>query len=132
MRVDDFESAREVTKPADIEAVLSKRYGEGANSFWLSYEPEKLPAINIMVKGDLAYVHYFPQGDHPGLASVAKVPVGRPDESTVFFLSSGGEEEWMPNTAVVPFSDALKAAQESAISAALPKCIQWNSLVEGE
>jgi hypothetical protein len=32
------------------------------------------------------------------------------------------------NEAGVPFSDALKAAQEFAISKSMPKCIQWNEL----
>jgi hypothetical protein len=36
------------------------------------------------------------------------------------------------NEAVVPFSEALRVAQEFAISSARPKCIPWDSLVEGE
>jgi len=36
------------------------------------------------------------------------------------------------NEAVVPFRDALKAAQEFAISATKPRSIRWESLVDGE
>jgi hypothetical protein len=56
MRIEDFDSECDVTKPADVEAALSKRHDGGINSFWLSHEAEEFPAINIMVKGELAYV----------------------------------------------------------------------------
>jgi hypothetical protein len=36
------------------------------------------------------------------------------------------------NEAVVSFWDALKAAQEFAISGTMPKSIRWDSLVYGE
>jgi hypothetical protein len=45
MVVEDFESAHEVTNPAEIEAVLSKRHGAGVNSFWLSHGAGQFPAI---------------------------------------------------------------------------------------
>ncbi len=51
---------------------------------------------------------------------------------TIFFPDTAIEPTWIMNEAVVPFSDALKAAQEFAISRAMPKCIRWNSLIEGE
>lgn len=72
MRIEDFESEHDVTRPGDMTAALSKRDGRGINSFWLSHGAEEFPAINIMVKGDLAYVHYFPKHRHPGYASVAE------------------------------------------------------------
>jgi hypothetical protein len=121
----------DVTAPADIEAALRKRHGAGINSFWLGYEAGGFPALNILVKGNLAHVHYFPNEDHPGFASVAKLPVPRPDELRVFFINPTEEIDIL-NGEVIPFSDALKAAQEFAVSATMPKCIRWNSLVEGE
>lgn len=128
MRIWDFESAHDATTPAQVEAVLSKRHGADVNSFWIGHEDGGFPAINIMVKGDLAYVHYFPKESHPGLASVAQFPERAGGGSSVFFLSSGGEEAWVPNYAVVAFSEALKVAQEFAVSKELPKCMRWNSL----
>jgi hypothetical protein len=35
---------------------------------------------------------------------------------------------WVANHQVIPFSDALKVAQEFAVSAKLPKCIEWFEL----
>jgi hypothetical protein len=86
MRIEDFDSDNDVTKPVDITAALSKRDGRRINSFWLSHGAEKYPTINIMVKGDLAYVHYFSKRRHPGYASVAKVLGPRPKGTSIFFL----------------------------------------------
>jgi hypothetical protein len=131
MMVEDFETTREITKPADLDAVLGKRYGVGINSFWLADEAGKFPVINITVNGDVAYVHYFPNEDHPGFGSVARSPGPRPNETSVFFISPD-ERIWVPNGEIVAFSEALKAAQEFSISRTLPKCLQWRSLKFGE
>jgi hypothetical protein len=85
MRVEDYDSRCEVADPADIDAVLSKRHGDGLNSFWLSHGAEDFPAINIPVRGELTYVHYFPKHRHPGFASAAKVPGPRSNETRIFF-----------------------------------------------
>jgi hypothetical protein len=127
MRIEDFDSERDVAKPADIGAALSRRHGVGINSFWLSHGAEEFPAINIMVKGDLAYVHYFPERGHAGFASLAKEPGPRPGETSIFFLDPT-EKAWVRNDALVSFPDALKAAQEFAISKTLPRCIRWFEL----
>ena len=127
MRIEDYDSDREATDPTDIDAALSKRHGDGLNSFWLSHGAEEFPVINILVKGDLAYVHYFPKDRHPGFASAAKVLGPRPDETSIFF-EYPTEKMWILNSALIPFSDALKAAQEFAASKTMPKCIQWSEL----
>jgi hypothetical protein len=127
MRIEDYDSECEATDPADIDAALSKRHGDGLNSFWLSHGAEEFPVINILVKGDLAYVHYFPKERHPGFASAAKIPGPRPDETSVFF-EYPTEQMWILNGALIPFSGALKAAREFALSATRPNCIQWSKL----
>jgi hypothetical protein len=128
MKVEDYHTAWNITKPADIEVALSKRHGAGRNAFWLSHGSNEFPAINIMVNGDLAYVHYFPEAHHPGFASVGTVPSLKSGRDTDFFLSNSNEPLGIMNEAVVCFSDALKAAQEFAIFPALPKSIQWSEL----
>jgi hypothetical protein len=127
MRIEDYDSVCDVTKLADIEAALSKRHDGGVNSFWLSHGAKKFPALGILVKGDLANVHYFPRDRDPGFASVAKVLGPRPEETSTFFVRPT-EKIWVRNGAVIPFSDALKVAQEFAISTTIPKCIQWFEL----
>jgi hypothetical protein len=131
MMIHDFETGVDVRAPAEIEAALSKRHGAGINSFWLGHVAGGFPAINIVVKGDLAHVHYFAKEDHPGFASVAELPAIRPYDTSVFFISPG-EKIWVLNDEIVPFSQALRAAHEFASSTAMPKCIRWRSLVLGE
>jgi len=128
----DLDSALDVTTRLEIETVLSKRDDAGMNSFWLSHGAEMFPAINIMVNGDLAYARYFPNEDHPGYASVGNLSHLSRGGITNFFHDPGGEPFDILNRAIVPFSDALKVAQEFAVSKELPKCIPWRSLVLGE
>lgn len=49
-------------------------------------------------------------------------------ETPCFFMNSSDEPVEIMNDAVVVLSDALKVAQEFAISATMPKCIQWFEL----
>src|SRR5215469_17125394 len=128
MKVTDFdiariESAIDVTTRLEIESALSKRDDAGMNSFWLSHGTEEFPAINIMVNGDLAYVHYFPDDDHPGYGSAGAVPNLSRGGKTNSFMHSSDQPNPIRNDAVVPFSKALKVAQEFAVSKSLPKCI---------
>jgi hypothetical protein len=126
----DLDSAHDVTTRLEIEAALSKRDDAGMNSFWLFHGTRKFPSINIMVNGDLAYVYYFPEERHPGYASVGNLPHLPRGGITNFFDGPGGGEPFdILNEAVVPFSEALKVAQEFAVSKAMPKCIPWNSLL---
>jgi hypothetical protein len=128
MRIEDYNAVWDVTIPADIEAALRKRHGAGRNAFWLSHGSKKSPAISIMVKGDLAYVHYFPKDRHPGFASLGMLPGLTSGGDTSFFPDDTDETFEILNYAVVRFADALKVAQEFAISPALPKSIQWSEL----
>lgn len=84
MIVYDFETGFDVANLPDLEAVLRRRHGDGINSFWIGETPGGFPALNIVVKGDLAHVHYFPGGDHPGFASVGWVPGFDPSKTTTF------------------------------------------------
>ena len=84
MRIQDYDSVCNVKSPADIEAALSKRHGDGVNAFWLSHGSKLHPVMSILVKGGVAYVLYIPNDDHPGFASVAKFSGARPHETSVF------------------------------------------------
>jgi len=132
MKIEDFDSIQDLTTPLEVETALSKRHDAGLNSFWLSHGDDRFPAINIMVNGDLAYVHYFPNDDHPGYASVGALPNLSRGGKTNFFMHSSDEPNAIRNDAVVPFSSALKTAQEFAVSKNMPKCIPWRSLALDE
>jgi hypothetical protein len=128
MRIEDYDAVVDVTRPADIEAALRKRHGAERNAFWLSHGNDKYPAINILVRGDLAYVHYLPKHRHPGFASIGTVPGLSPGRDTNFYPSDSNEMLGILNDGVVRFEDALKVAQEFAISPAPPNSIRWFEL----
>jgi Immunity protein Imm1 len=123
MRIQDYDSVCDVTAPADIERALSKRHG-GHNEFWLSHGTSLHPAMSILVNGDLGYIGYFPSEGHPGYASVGDLESG---DQIVFYVGPT-ENIWADSGAVIPFSDALKAAQEFSVATLLPKSIQWFEL----
>ena len=108
MRIQDNDSVSNATSPMDIETALRKRDGAGRNSFWLSHGAELFPVINIMVKGDVAYLDYFPSEGHPGFASVGKLPNLRRGGHTAFFPDHTNETLQIMNEAVVLFSDGIE------------------------
>src|ERR1700681_3617650 len=124
MRIQDNDSVSNVTSAVDIEAALSKRHRTGLNSFWLSHGDELFPVINLLVRGDLAYLEYFPSEGHPGFVSVGGSPNLSPGGCTTFFPDDTNETLQISNEAVIPFSDALKAALEFSVSTTMPRCIQ--------
>jgi hypothetical protein len=129
MKIEDFDATQDLSTPLEIQAALSKRSGAGLASFWLTHGGERFPMINIMINGDLAYVHYFPEDRHPGYASAGALPQLPPDGITHFFQHPTDEPFDIMNNAVVRASEALKVAQEFAVSKGMPKCIPWRSLI---
>ena len=128
MRIEDYDSACDVIRPADIESALRKRRDGGVNAFWLGRIAGGFPALNIL-NGDLAHAHYFPDADHPGFASVGG-SLGLVMKNTLCFSTATPKKNAeIMNDEIVLFSDALKAAQEFAVSNAMPKCLRWDSLV---
>ncbi len=118
----------DATNNSDVERILLKRYGQGVNAFWLHHEPQETPSLLILVNNKLANLNYFPNEDHPGYYSIARVPLAPADGTTVFFMNSPDEEEHVYNGAIVPFADALVAAKEFLVSPKLPPSIEWFEL----
>ena len=56
----DFKSTHVARELRDLETILSRRYGDGRNAFWLSHENQKYPTLSILVNGDMAAIHYIP------------------------------------------------------------------------
>jgi hypothetical protein len=111
-----------------VEKILLKRYTKGVNAFWLYHESRKKPLLLILVKNQLANLHYFPDEEHPGFASVGDMPSLPTDGFTMFFMRNLKEEEYISNDLIVPFSDALAAAKEFLASTELPRSIEWFEL----
>jgi len=128
LRVEDFDGLHEANSVNALEKILLKRYNEEANSFWLSHEDKRHPALTLLVKGNLAGLHYFPEESHPGFVPAGNIAGLKSGEMTVFCMDKGGEEIQVVNDAIVPFSSALVVAKEFFSSQALPKSIRWTEL----
>ena len=83
--------------------------------------------ISILVKRELAYLHYFPREGHPGFSSVGNLK-GMKSGETSFCFDGQMEGLEVENGALVPFSTALRAAHEFANSESLPKSVEWFEL----
>jgi hypothetical protein len=101
MRIWNYNTVWEGTSPAEIGRILSTSHGNRRNAFRLSHGEKKFPAINIMVSGELAYVHYFPKERHPGFASVGLLLGLKPDGNMTCFPDDTDEPLENMNNAVV-------------------------------
>ena len=126
MKVLDFHSTTEARDLGELEAILSRRHGEGVNAFWLSHGTEEYPSLSILVKNDLAVLHYLPIEHDAGHRSVGNLPGLKPGETTTFAMSENRADDVDElNEAVVPFSAVIEAAKEFFRSQQLPQSVQW-------
>jgi hypothetical protein len=128
MKIQDLLREHEVNTLGELERVLSQRYGNGMNVFWMSRKKGQRPLLLILVNRALANLHYFPPGDHPGFQSVGNISTLDPGKYTTFFMNSLEEREDIPNNAVILFPDALAAAKEFFARTELPKSVEWFEL----
>src|SRR5258708_24352385 len=128
MRVYDFNGPYEANSIQDLETLLMRRDGHGANGFWLSHESALYPTLSLLVKDDLAYLHYVPKENEAGFRSVGKMASVLPGKMTTFFINKDGDQITVLNDAVLPFSAALRAAKPFFFSTELPQSVQWLQL----
>jgi hypothetical protein len=128
MKVEDFKVSGEVADAGELAIVLARRHGNGVNEFWLSHGNDRYPAISLLVKGDLAALHYLRNETGAGFRSAGNLANLAAGATTTFWISAGGETIDVLNDAVMPFSVALAAAQEFLISRELPRSVEWFEL----
>jgi hypothetical protein len=116
-----------VGNAAELRAALSLRC-EGTNEFTLAHR-EDYPYLAILVKGDLACVHYFPAESEPGSVVVGAVE-GLPLEGQTD-LGGGprSSDRWfIGNHLLVRMETAAAVAEEFRLSASRPSCVTWVDL----
>jgi hypothetical protein len=128
LTIEDFKGKYEPKSLSEFERVLEKRYGPDVNGFWISHDEKRNPAISLLVKGDLSYILYFPDENHPGFASVGRIERLDRDGFTTFRFETVEQEQEVWNRQVIPLTDALKAAVEFFTSEKLPQSIEWEEL----
>jgi hypothetical protein len=124
----DLKGGHEAKSLADFQAVLEKRYGPDANSFWIWHYEEKNPAISLLVRGNLSCIHYFPYEGHPGFVSVGTVESLDKDGFTSFRFETVEQEQEIWNPHVISASAGISAARDFFSSKDLPKSIEWKEL----
>jgi len=125
MKIESFGVVDEVQDPADLDAVLMRRCDPDVNEFWLSHQ-DPFPAMSILVKGDLASLHYFAGEGEPGFRSIGTI--SKQDCVTLFCTESPKHIEPVLNKFVVSFTVALAAAKEFLRSRSLPRSVDWMEL----
>jgi hypothetical protein len=127
MKLEDFASVVDVRSEEDLETVLRKTYENDANAFWMSHNSSKYPVLSVLVRGELACLHYFPKDRHPGFRSVGEVAQLKRSGTSTFFTRRAEKQEVL-NDSIVPFSAALTVAKEFFHGDDLPKSIRWFEL----
>jgi len=135
MMLEDMRGSFQIENSIVLEAKLNKRYGAGVNAFWLSHEGinenSTSAKLAILVNNELANVHYFPPGKHPGFQSQGSIPdldIRGFSEFYVYSPEKLQQVEEISNAYVVPFSDAVKVAKEFLECDELPKSMSWQEL----
>lgn len=129
--VESFQGKQVIENMLQFEAVFSLRDENDANSFWIYCEKDRYPAIHMLVRNDLAVLHYYVTEAEAGSRSVGEEIPGvdiDPDENSIFYLSSNGEELEVWNDMVLSFRTAQKAIKEFLESYSKPRLIEWEDL----
>jgi hypothetical protein len=128
LRIEGFDGIHHAYSIEDLKELLMKRGRDESNSFWLSHENKKSPSLALLVKGELAGLHYFPEESHPGFVPLGNIANLSSGNTTTFYTDKSGEEINILNDAVVPLSTALLVAREFFSTDTLPKSIKWMEL----
>ena len=113
---------------SELEKLMLARHKNGLNEVLMAHDGHKFPLLSILMKDDIAALHYMVEGDRAGFASIGG-KLGLPSgEDTIFGTGNPDNKMWVSNRAVVPFTAALTAAKEFFRSEQLPKSIKWLEL----
>ena len=130
MEVDGLDGIHSVHSIAQLEQLLGARFKNEENDFLLTPDSSDYPRLSIMVKGDFAAIHYFPQDGHAGHVALGGRMNLDSKKMTKFSIGrlDAGDTIHVPNHLIVPFSEALKVAKEFFHSQELPRSIEWFEL----
>jgi hypothetical protein len=130
MKVIDFGGTHSAHSIPQLEQLLRARFRNQENEFLLAPDASKYPYLSIMVRGDVAVLYYFPEGDHAGYLAVGGKLNLDLQEMTTFQIGGldPGDTIDIQNEFIVPFSEALKVAEEFFHSQELPRSIEWFEL----
>ena len=126
MEVDDFEGHATIDTEAELDRRL-RRVRKGDYGAFILSHGMKGSSLWIHVFKDIAYLHYFPDGDgkHPGYQATGMQPANCDEQ--VKFLMVGDSIE-MPRDTLVTLETAYLAASEYLHDSGLPPSVSWSEL----
>ena len=127
MRITHFGGTVDCTTIDELKNILNTRYGENSNNFWIARN-EKYPLLTILVKDEYANLTFFPGEDSSGFLSIGNELDLAKDDFTDFYVNTPTEIISVKNNFVIPFTTALKIAEEFFITLSKPSCIDWFEL----
>jgi hypothetical protein len=113
-------------KITDVESIMQQRFEPGFGAFWLSHHESGYPVLNVLIRDDLAALHFLEQENEPGYLSIGNLPNVDLQGTTEFAISTcRGDDLIIPNKSLITIATALDATKEFFISGCRPKCVQW-------
>jgi hypothetical protein len=128
MTVWDFRGKHKVESVLQLESVLSDKYAQNRNCFWLTHNDEKHPTLALLVNGELATLNYFPREGHPGFVPAEGLGNVSGAGTTAFSIDEIEQESEIPNEQVVSFAKAVTAAKNFFELKQLPQSMKWREL----
>ena len=128
MMVTDSRSVEiRVASTGELEAALASRYGD-SNCFWLSHDEELYPNLNVLIRGDLAYLYYIRTESEAGFSSLGHT-CGESWKPVRFSISEyPADDIYAEPDAIVPVPTAIAVAKEFFHCKDLPQSIDWLEL----
>ena len=124
----DMENTKDVFSIAELREVLSTRYENNANSFEIEPLKNKDSHLTVIIKDIFGVINYFDSTkDENFVSDNPDNSLDRDGFTTLYYENAKVGEEFM-NRQIVSASDAMRAAEEFAVTMALPTAVQWIEL----
>jgi hypothetical protein len=121
MLISSFDQETRVNTLSELREALSLREGP-VGCFWLG---DEWPRLVILVKGEDASVHWFAEVEHPGFYAVGPNPDW---DGVVEFVVDNRETSELPIAMVIPWHEALVAAEEFFRTGQKAASLRWEAV----
>ena len=122
MIIADLRSEFVTCDESTLAHVLKRRFN-GMNEFRMVQQGSEYPVLVVWVNGDCAWLCFVACAERATFHSIGKENAR---EGTMRFVSAGPQEEQVPLAQVIPFCDALRAANEFLVTGKMPTCVCWH------
>jgi hypothetical protein len=123
----DMKDRKEVFSIAELREILSVRYDNDANSFDISPLGQVYPHLTVIIKQDIATLWYLSE-DKDTFVPYNPENNFDPNGWTILYYGAPNEIQNTRNNQIVAASDALRAAEEFAVTQATPSSIRWSEV----